>query len=372
MKKVLIFSITYFPFVGGAEVAIKEITDRISDCEFDLITAKFDKKLPSQEKIGNINVTRVGSGGLLDKYLFAFRAVKKANKLNKNYDIVWAMMANYAGLAALLYKLKNTHTKYLLTLQSGDTEKFMWKRTWFWYLLYKKVYTKADRIQSISNYLEKRARKYGYKGKVDIIPNGVDLDVFTQEFSSEHKQKLKESLEIKPKEKIIITISRLVEKNAISDLIRAVKNLNVRLLIVGIGKLETKLKALSHEIGNHNKVVFLGQLDHKDIPQYLAISDIFIRPSISEGLGNSFLEAMAAKVPVIATPVGGIPDFLDERKTGLFCEVKNPSSIAEKINLLLSDENLRKEIVNNGHQLVISQYSWENIASKMNEIFNTI
>lgn len=372
MRKILIFSLTYFPFVGGAEVAVKEITDRIDDIEFDLITARLDKNLPAQERIGNVNVIRVGQGGILDKYLFSFLAFRQAKKLNKNFDIVWGVMANYAGLAALFYKLKNKNIKYLLTLQSGDTELFMWKRTWFWYPLYKMIYTKADQVQAISRYLEKRARRYGYRGKVDVVPNGVDLQNFTKSFNEEQKNDLRKSLGIKPEERVIITASRLVAKNAISDLIRAVKDLPVRLIILGKGKLETKLKALSQEIGNHNKVVFLGQKSHQEIPKYLSIADVFVRPSISEGLGNAFLEAMAARVPVIATPVGGIPDFLVDGQTGIFCQMKNPTSIAEKINQILNNDNLRRNLIDNAYKMVTGKYSWDNIATRMKKILLNI
>jgi len=69
--RILIFSTAYFPFIGGAEVAIKEITDRLDDVQFDLITAKFDKTLPKMEKIGNVKAYRVGIGKFeYDKFLF--------------------------------------------------------------------------------------------------------------------------------------------------------------------------------------------------------------------------------------------------------------------------------------------------------------
>jgi glycosyltransferase involved in cell wall biosynthesis len=107
------------------------------------------------------------------------------------------------------------------------------------------------------------------------------------------------------------------------------------------------------------------------MPQYLHISNIFIRPSRSEGLGNSFLEAMAAGIPVIATPVGGIPDFLKDGETGLFCEVDNPRSIAQKVEKLLKDKESREYIVKNARKMVEEKYQWEAIAERMKEIFES-
>ena len=365
MKNILIFSMTYLPFVGGAEIAVKEITDRINNFNFDLITARLDKKLEKEEKIGNINVYRVGRGWALDKYLFPFLAYFKAKKLHKekNYQIVQAIMAFYSGLAALLFKFKYPKVKYLLTLQSGDTDFFIWIRTWFWYPLYKRIYTKPDYIQSISNFLVKRAKKYGYKGEIEVISNGVDLNTFKL-----NKNNYKED------EKIILTVSRLVKKNGIDDLIKAGQYLDFpfKILIIGIGPDEEKLKKLVKKLNLQDKVIFQGYVEYKELPKYYASSDVFIRPSLSEGLGNVFLEAMAMGIPIIGTKVGGIPDFLEDRKTGFFCEVSDPQDIANKIEEVLKNDNLRNELIYNGLELVKDKYSWDKISLKMENIFNKL
>ena len=127
-QKILIFSTAYCPFVGGAEVAVKEITDRIVDTQFDLITAKLDRKLPSIEKIGNINVYRVGFGfKTLDKLWLALFGHRKAAKLykEKKYDVVWSMMASQASIAAAKFKIKESKPKLILTMQEGDEEEHL-------------------------------------------------------------------------------------------------------------------------------------------------------------------------------------------------------------------------------------------------------
>ena len=116
----------YIPFISGAELAVKEITDRINDLEFDLVTLRFDKKWPKFERIGNVNVYRISGG----KTLFPFMAFCKARRLNrrKKYELVWSIMANRAGFAALFFKLWNPKVKYLLTLQEGDALDYPEKR----------------------------------------------------------------------------------------------------------------------------------------------------------------------------------------------------------------------------------------------------
>jgi len=76
-------------------------------------------------------------------------------------------------------------------------------------------------------------------------------------------------------------------------------------------------------------------------------------------------------VPIIGTPVGGIPDFLKDGETGLFCEVDNPKNLAEKIMLLLNNGELREKLIKNGLELVREKYDWNNIIKKFREIYET-
>lgn len=366
--KILIFSLAYDPFVGGAEVAIKEITDRLgADFSFDMLTVNLDGQQPAQEKIGNINVYRLGHSKL-SKYLFPWTAYRYAKKIQREngYDAIWAMMANQAGWAALKFKKKFPQVKYLLTLQEGDSEWDIWWRTFLIRPLYKNIYRRADYIQAISKFLAKRAENLGAKCLMEVVPNAADL--VDQEFLD---NALKAGEIAKGAEKRVITASRLVEKNGIADLIKSMRHVDAKLIIAGDGQLSLKLKRLVKELQLENKVDFIGEINRFDLAIKLKSSDVFVRPSLSEGLGNAFLEAMSCEVPVIGTPVGGIPDFLTDGETGWFCEVKNPKSIAEKINYILDPKN--KEIVDQviarAKKMVDENYSWNLIATKMKNIF---
>jgi glycosyltransferase involved in cell wall biosynthesis len=387
MKKILIFSTAYLPFIGGAEIAVKEITDRLFDFHFDMITARINGKLSKIEKIGNVNVYRIGIGiPKIDKYSLAFSGHYFAQKLHKknNYNAVWAIMASFGTLATLWFKQKLPEIPYVLTLQEGDPIEYIHSRAKWLGPYYQAMFKKADFITAISQYLKNYAIENGAKCEIEVVPNGVDLKKFQiknlkNEIDYQEKiQKIKEELGIKPNEKIVITVSRLVLKNGIEHLIEAFKYLpksqeeKIVLMIIGSGPLEKKLKTKVENLGLKEKVLFLGNIPNKEVPKYLAMSDIFVRPSISEGLGNAFLEAMAVGIPIIGTPVGGIPDFLKDGETGLFCEVANPKSIAEKINILLTNENLCQKLIENGRKLVEEKYNWDLIAEKMRNIFNKL
>jgi len=374
-KRILIFSFVYYPrFISGAEIAIKEITDRIStdQIEFDLIALRLDKSLPRFERIGNINVHRIG----FNKYLYPITACIKATQLygERKYDATWGMMANYSGFGALFFKLAHKKVPFILTLQEGDPIDYIKKRVGVFAPIFKMIFTKADKIQTISKYLADFGSDMGAKYPIEIIPNGVDTGLFAKKFDKQDLEKIRKNLEIPLEAPVLITTSRLVIKNAVDDIINSLEYLpDAYLLILGTGYQETELKKRAVDIGVADRVKFLGYIPHTEMPKYLQVSQIFVRPSISEGFGNSFIEAMAARIPVIATPVGGIVDFLKDKETGLFCEVNSPEDIARKVEIYLHDQNLKNEIIDNAFNMVIRDYDWNLVAHKMKtEVFGIL
>ena len=360
MSKILIFSLAYFPVEGGAEIAVKQITDRLPDIEFDLVTKRFDKSHMSFERVGNVNVYRIDSS----KLFFPIKACRFAHKLERDrrYDTAWSIMAAFAGLAGLFFKLRHPSVKFALTLQEGDSLEYIKKRMGILRPLFRQIFIKADIVTAISNFLADWGRDMGAR-EVIVIPNGVDTEKFKVQSS---KLKVDDNT-------ILITTSRLIEKNAVGDIIESLKYLpeNVSLKILGIGPLESALKLQTVNCKLQTRVQFLGHVDYSEIPSYLHNADIFIRPSLSEGFGNSFIEAMASGLPVIATPVGGIPDFLRHEVTGLFCEPRNPESIAMQVKRLISDETLRTRLVDNASRMVDDRYGWDLVAREMSrKVFN--
>jgi glycosyltransferase involved in cell wall biosynthesis len=400
-KKILIFSLTYHPFIGGAEVAIKEITDRLDpeEFEFHMITLRFDSELPKREKFGNIEIHRIGftSPGAkisdrsmplrckIAKALFPFTAFLKALSLNRHhrFDLIWAMMANQAGFAALFFKFTHPRVRYCLELQDGRPFAHMTDRRpilkTIW-PLYRAIYLRADIIKCISLFIATEVRTLGFRGSVRVIPNGVDVERFSHRVDERKLQTLRDRFEKKATDTFLFTASRLVLSRGVEDVIQALAELpvNVKFLIAGEGEDQEKIEHIARGLGVRDRVIFAGYVSHDELPAYLQISDIFVRPSLIEGMGNAFIEAFAAGVPIIGTPVGGIPDFLfDPEKnptdpsTGLFCAVQDPHSIALAVERYLEEPQLRHAIIENAKRLAEETYDWAFIASAMKEkIFN--
>lgn len=369
MKRVLIFSLAYYPQVGGAEVAIKEVTDRIQDIEFHIVTLRFSDEDAAEERVGNIFVHRIGNGGgKLDKFLFQFNAARKADELHREqrFDAVWAMMAHSAGVPATLFALRHPNIPYALSLQEGDPIPHIERMMLPLWPLFTKAFTKAAVVLPLSNYLARWARDRHFKGPIEIVPNGVSV----QEFAGQP---------IAHEGTVLITTSRLVRKNAIDDVIRALPHLpdSVRFQILGSGPEEMALRALARACGVTQRVEFLGHIDRGSMPRYLHAADIFIRPSRTEGFGISFMEAMAAGLPVISTQEGGIADFLfdakrnpDREPTGWAVDADSPEQIAEAVTDISMHPEQVVRVTGAAKRMVIEKYDWDLIAKQMRGVFD--
>lgn len=384
MKKILIFSLAYFPHVGGAEVAVKEITDRISseESEFHMITHRFSKNDAKEEQMGNIRVHRVGGGAsYLSKVLFVVRAAFAARTLHKkeHFDGMWAMMS-YMLFPIVLSGIR---APYLLTLQEGDPFTHVFGR-WFirpFLPLLKKGFAHARDVQAISHYLLAWAKSMGFPGKGSVVPNGVNTTHFAQIYAPEVIEKKRAELGKKEGDVFLVTTSRLVHKNAVDDVIRALPLLpkHIHFIICGTGKDEPMLRTLASSLKVSNRIQFLGQISHADMPLVLKACDIFVRPSRSEGMGNSFIEAMAVGLPVIATQEGGIADFLfdakrnpDRETTGWAVDKNAPKQIAEAVEDILAHPEKATEVTKTAKALALGEYDWNLIASKMNSLFQDL
>ncbi len=388
-KRILILSLAYYPkFVAGAEVAIKEITDRMPDIEFDMITLRLDSRLPKFEKVGNVNVYRIGLAKnnpspkdlvrfplYFCKIMFPIRAVLKFWRLDRknHYDGIWAMMS-YMGMVAVLIRMFARKIQFILTLQEGDSFEHILGRNRIkpFYPIIKKAFREAAVVQVISSYLGNWAKDMGSVDVV-VIPNGVDMNKFKVGDNQSKMSEIRKKHGIGEYEKIVVTTSRLVSKNGVDILIGAMKFLpeDVKLLIVGDGPLEEDLRSQVANNDLHSRVIFAGFRDQVEIPVYLASADVFCRPSRSEGQGISFIEAMASGLPVVTTAVGGITDFIIDKETGLFAERDNSEDVARKILILLRDETTRQNIIENAKKLVVEKYDWTGIVARLkSEVFS--
>ena len=228
-----------------------------------------------------------------------------------------------------------------------------------------------------ANSRESARMVYHIAGREDtqVIPMGVDTNLFSR---SEKVDIIRKKYEIDGN--VLLFVGRLIRVKGVYYLIKALPEVlkqhpKTKLLIVGSGPEKRRLMQLSAELEIINKVVFIDEVLQEDLIPLYSIANILVLPSIidvtgeTEGLGVVLLEAMACRVPVIGSDVGGIKDIIIDGETGLLSEQKNNDSLAEKIIQLLSDEQLRKKVIENGFKLVKDKYTWEVISNRFLNIY---
>jgi N-acetyl-alpha-D-glucosaminyl L-malate synthase BshA len=225
----------------------------------------------------------------------------------------------------------------------------------------KQILKSAD-ICTVNSTATKNAVSGVFCGKKEplIIPMGVDLDLF---------KPLERDKNYSVKEQVILTVARLDVKKGIHHLIDAMPAITrkfpgARLVIAGEGPERGHLMDQINKLGLEHNVSLAGAVQNKDLPKFYAMADIFILPSLREGLGVVLLEAMACGTPVIGSRVGGIPDIINDGENGLLAEPGDYEDIAKNIVRCLSDKELLRKFSITGLETVKERFAWGPIVEK--------
>lgn len=224
----------------------------------------------------------------------------------------------------------------------------------------------ADAILALTEDMRKKMTEITSR-EIYVIPNGINLEQFYDRSQNLIKNE---------GTKIILFVGRLHPVKGVQYLLMAMKNVHeempdARLILVGDGTERERLELLSIQLGIQNYVQFVGRVPHKMVLTFMQKADVFVLPSLSEGLPNVIIEAMACGLPVVATRVGGIPDIIVDGVNGSLVEVKRQDEISEKLLFLLRDKQLYWKISKNNKETV-KKYSWDNIISHLEKIYYSL
>jgi D-inositol-3-phosphate glycosyltransferase len=211
-------------------------------------------------------------------------------------------------------------------------------------------------------------------GKVSVIPLGVDLDRFrpADQVAARHALGLNG-------ERIILFVGRLEPLKGIDILINAAASLesDVDCSVLIVGGDETsktqvaRLRYLARQRGIEERIAFVGAVDHEMLPLYYNAADVCVVPSHYESFGLVAVEAMASGVPVVASRVGGLMGTVKDGETGYLIPWLCPEPFAERIELLLDNEPLRRNLGGAAREAV-ARYRWENVAAAVLEVYTDL
>lgn len=227
------------------------------------------------------------------------------------------------------------------------------------------VLQSADEIITTSESNLSCFEKLNINQPVNVIPNGFKSELFYPR----NKSKCRSKLGIPQNKKVILAVGNLREIKGHEYLIEAmnmIKNNREDIIcyIVGGGRIKGKLKELIKNHSLQDNVLLKGKRPHNEIPYWMNASDLFVMPSIKESFGTVQIEAMACETPLVATKNGGSETIITSKEYGLLVEPKNPKMLAKKILI-----GLKKDWDYDTIHDYAQNYSWDNISSKIIEIY---
>ena len=365
----IVILVPFFPPVdlNGSEIAAYNIAKNLSlnNHEVHVITS-WDKGLPKEIFEDGFYIHRIKTSRCLLTCIILYTQSLLIIKRLKP-DIIHAQGIFLAGFSALLSK-KLLGISYIAYGRGSD----IYLDNGFVGYIEKRCSSHILRDGLIIVLTEDMRRKVLelWNQNSIIIPNGVDL----KRFGSISKDQAREELSIAKDEKVIIFIGSVRKVKGVKYLIESMNNIReknplARLLIVG--NIEHDGKILCEQVAKlecADYINFIGKTSIEMIPIFMAASDIFVLPSLSEGFPLVILEAMACGLPIVATKVGGIPEIVKDKENGFLIDPKSPMQISEKVCLLLDNEQLRKRIfIENKNRA--KKFGWDAVCNRLEEIY---
>lgn len=358
--------------IGGAEKALLELVKRLDRNKYRTVVCGVGHGGPLEQEF-----TKYADRVIVFPKNFSFdiTLVWKVAKLmrQERIDIVQSTLfyADIVGVFAARFAKVPVVISWqtALGLPSGHLHDDRLRHM----VTYKFAVRHVDRIIAVSEDIK---RFFSEKRKVNAdkiitIPYGVDLN----RFNKGDGFKKRGELGLNPSELVVGVVGHLTEVKGHTYLVEAAPRIckafpDIRFLIVGGGPLRDSLQSRVKDLELSPNFLFLGV--RQDIPELLNVMDIFVLPSLYEGLPNVILEAMACSKPVVGTSVGGIPEAVQDRLTGFLVPPQDPESLALAITKLLTDRDLAIKMGQNGRKRVEAYFSIEKEVERIQQLYEIL
>ncbi|XIG95908.1 glycosyltransferase [Priestia aryabhattai] len=374
---------------GGAERVVANLTKGISDDYKKYIVIYHDTENMYEHNGNIINLNIGSSNNLIGKSFNTMRRIIALKKFKNKYKIDKCI--SFLDNPNTINVLSRSNEKLFVSIRNHQSKEFNGMTKKLHALIVKKIYAKANKIIAISQgvKLDLINNFHIDPKKIEIIYNPVDIE----RISNLKEESLEERYQTIYKNPTVITVGRLTYQKGQWHLIRSFKKVvgkipNAQLIILGTGSLEKELKTLINDLGLSKNIHLIGFQENPF--KFIYNADLFVLPSLFEGLGNVILEAMACGTPIISTDCKSGPREILAPSTTLSTEidkfkieeygiltpvfkggilgakdqiVPEETELSEAIVLLLKDDKLRGELKNKSIKRV-NEFSFKNISQK--------
>lgn len=368
--RILMIISQFYPLLGGAEVQAQLLACGLLKRGMQVfILTREIKGLPRHETIEGIPIYReikTVDWGFLWGVFYAVSVCVFLFKKRNDYDIIHChIVQGFHTVVSLLFKYLFSKKLLVKMSSSGETSDFnLLKEVKFgWFLL--RCIRHVDAIISVCKKSTEEILKNGFSKDILIeIPNGVDTLKF---FKPAQKKRKNHSN--------IIFVGRLDSYKGVNYLMNGFKDVlsiikNVTLTIIGNGPDECLLRDMAKDLGIIDNVVFKGRKE--DIWSELCDADIFVLPSLSEGMSNVLLEAMSCGLPVVATSVGGNGDLIKDRCNGMLIEPRDSAKLGGALLELVEHEAFANTLGKKARQTVEEHYCMDRVVDEYVALYNRL
>ncbi len=388
--KLCVVSPLYHSSLGGLGRQAKLLTERLAqEDEIDLfVIARRMKRMPADTFSQDVEVLRAWStkpyrhtyekfsiSNLLISLTFSLSCALLLIKNRKRFDLV-----HFHGASLPLFinypLLRLMRKKVIAKVAAANigTELGSIKGRYFGAgNLVINCMRNIDAIVAISEEIKEGLFQDGFKqAQIVRIPNFIDIRVFKR--LSEEEKKIKKAQLLDNNRVCVVFSGRFIGRKGIDYLLRAWKVVSEKtdslLYLLGDGPLLKDMKELAGALSISEKVVFNGHVNN--IVDYLNAGDIFVLPSLQEGMPNSLLEAMACGMSVVATKIGGVEDVVEDGYNGLLVKPGDDQDLAMGILKLIQNSDMRKKLSDNAHKTILENYSLESVVPKYLKLYKEV
>lgn len=405
--KIALLSEKYTPDLGGLAISTGRLGELLASAGHDIRlfipTSTLPATLQQTQPSSGVHLTRFGAHKRVDDTLVDWFELIVEEHKREPFDVIHAYFLPQAGFVGT-YSGKYLGVPSVVSIRGNDIERAAFDPSKFSHVMY--ALQNAEAVTTNANELAKKAKAFVDRD-VQLIPNGIDVERFKP---MERHLLLGESLGMPTPwtlvhgysyaapsglegssapfvyqhdgsssgVPVIGFVGELREKKGLATLLSGYAQVNkkrpVTFLIVGQVRAGADEQALAEfrSANPDGRIIITGHVPHKYLPAYYSLIDVFVHPSLRDGMPNALLEAMACEKPVIATPVGGAVDVIRDGKNGIFINVNDANTLAGNILDLLDDPEKRAALGKNARESIMNRFTPEKELRANLDVYRTI